>query len=55
MNNFLILFKNYINNSNIDKIYEIINIINNYYIKINYEKETYMQYIGFISEFYLLF
>jgi replication factor C subunit 2/4 len=55
MNNFLILFKNYINNSNIDKIYKIINIINSYYIKINYEKETYMQYLGFISEFYLLF
>lgn len=57
LNNFLILFKNIINNYNIniENKLKIINIINNYYIKINYEKESFIQFMGFISEFYLLY
>lgn len=57
LNNFLILFKNIINNYDIiiENKLKIINIINNYYIKINYEKESFIQFMGFISEFYLLY
>lgn len=57
LNNFLILFKNIINDYDIvmEKKIKIINIINNYYIKINYEKESFIQFMGFISEFYLLY
>ena len=57
LNNFLILFKNIINKTDIiikNKL-KIINIINNYYIKINYEKESFIQFMGFISDFYLLY
>ena len=57
LNNFLILFKEIINNYDIiikNKL-KIINIINNYYIKINYEKESFIQFMGFISDFYLLY